>query len=85
MVDYIGYTLYSDRAKFDRYLSSLRNALARKVKVQLLVKQRIQIYQTVSKVLPYYRSELPTPSKLPQDNFCRTRRSRSGSKRVAPS
>jgi hypothetical protein len=37
MVDYIGYTLYSDRAKFDRYLSSLKNALSRNVKVHLLV------------------------------------------------
>jgi hypothetical protein len=37
MVDYIGYTLYSDHAKSERYLNSLKNALARKVKVHLLV------------------------------------------------
>jgi hypothetical protein len=37
MVDYIGYTLYSERTNFDGYLDSLKNALARGVKIQLLV------------------------------------------------
>ena len=37
MVDYIGYTLYSDRARFERYLASLKSVLLRNAKVQLLV------------------------------------------------
>jgi hypothetical protein len=57
MVDYIGYSLYSERASFDVYLNSLKGAIGRKVRIRLLVYDYSRAKRALRKQYPSISEE----------------------------
>jgi hypothetical protein len=57
MVDYIGYSLYSDRAGFDIYIESIRKALDRGVRIQILVYDYTRAKRALRKQYPSISEE----------------------------